>query len=598
MNKNFQNFITIFAICLIIGVFCVFSNVEKVESGAGENVSGWAWSDNIGWICFNSTTDGSAHNYGVNINDTTGEFSGYAWSDNVGWISFEPGDVAVCPVAGTCETKLDKDTGEVSGWAKVLSSGSWIRLSDNTGDDVKVSTATGHFHNYAWSDDYGWISFNSEGSGPDYKVATGFSFNEAPTINSVSHSPLVKESGTGELVNFSSDASDPNSGTGDKIKLYVCKDSGCSNCEPGNTSGCLQSVNGAVVSATSAATNPTAQYETGDCESVEKNYYAKVCDLSNECSAGTVSSSSPLVISKHNGCACGCSDGACDECYGDGPGGVYGDTGFCCFGICQREPCSNLSVSNAVIVHADTRYCGAGQDGNITARWTYNNTFSENAKTYKIQVSTNNSFTLISDPNLKEKDISVNAPPGNVYDQIFVISPSPSPLAGDLEIYYNENYFWRVKAYDAYGNESNWKNGENIKTPKHPYPDPDFTIDPVSPSIGVPVQLCSVDDTGSGGVCPVNESVCHGAGAPSCSGKEFEWDISVNGSFVGPDDKDSENPIIQFSALGAITLRLEIDDNSINDGMGDCGIGCCAISKDVNATGLPLPEWWEISPSF
>jgi hypothetical protein len=170
MEINFQKN---FAIFLITGIFCVFGVFgvsDNVEAGASDNVSGWAWSDNIGWICFNSVTDGSAFNYGVDIDDTTGEFSGYAWSDNVGWISFEPGDVAGCPVAGICEAMLDKETGEVSGWAKVISSDSWIRLSDRTNgfvnDDVYVDKITKEFHNYAWSDDYGWISFNCKEGGP------------------------------------------------------------------------------------------------------------------------------------------------------------------------------------------------------------------------------------------------------------------------------------------------------------------------------------------------------------------------------------------------------------------------------------------------
>ena len=232
MNKKFQNFITIFAVCLIIGVFWVFSSVEKVESTAGDNVFGWAWSDNMGWICFNSVDDpATSKDYGVHIDDATGEFSGYAWSDFVGWISFNKGELGGCP-AGTCEAVLDRDTGEVSGWAKVLSSNSWIRLSDRTngfiGDDVYIDTGTGDFHNYAWSDDYGWISFNCETGGPgganvcastgDYKVRTSFSFNQKPNTTNLTFIDDYCNYGEGKgHIEFNWTYNDPD---GDKQKEF------------------------------------------------------------------------------------------------------------------------------------------------------------------------------------------------------------------------------------------------------------------------------------------------------------------------------------------------------------------------------------------
>jgi len=68
------------------------SSVEyKVSSDASGNLSGWAWSENYGWICFNCLTDNScafSGDYKVTIDQGTGEFDGYAWSDQIGWISF------------------------------------------------------------------------------------------------------------------------------------------------------------------------------------------------------------------------------------------------------------------------------------------------------------------------------------------------------------------------------------------------------------------------------------------------------------------------------------------------------------------------------
>ena len=603
MENNFQNFVAVFAMFLIIGVFCVFSSIENVESSVSDNVSGWAWSDNIGWICFNSVTDGSANDYGVNIKDD-GEFEGYAWSDNVGWISFNPAELVGCP-AGTCEAKLDKDTGEVSGWARVLSSDGWIRLRDESNgfanDDVYIDISAGDFHNYAWSDDIGWISFNCETGGPggtdvcatfDYKVTTSFSFNQAPTINSVSHSPNIKKSGSGELVNFSSDAFDPDAG--DKIKLYVCEDSNCANCEPGNTSGCLQGANGAVVSGIAAATDPSAQYETGVCEHIEKNYFAKVCDLSDECSAGTASGVNPLIIRKDNGCACGCSNGPCDECYGDN-----GSNGCCCSNLCQVCPCGDPKAENLDFESVNINYCLPGSAGYIGLKWIYSNSVGIREQQFHIQVSTNSSFTALV-VNKEEPTPGLLPGSNNASGLNVVIAPS-----GDYDISYNDTYYWRVKVQDEYNIWSDWAyyNGNSsFPTPLHPYPNPDFTMDPTNPGVGEEIQLCTTNIA----PCLARVSVCYSGGSEiAChtGGKDFEWiipEIPANGSYTDG-DAASYNPKIQFDAFVNTSINLEITDTGITAGSGNCAsgaVGCCAISKNVSAAGLPLPEWWEISPSF
>ena len=59
----------------------------KVSSSASGDVSGWAWSSELGWISFNSLDASSSIPYKVTISSSTGAFSGWAWSENVGWIS-------------------------------------------------------------------------------------------------------------------------------------------------------------------------------------------------------------------------------------------------------------------------------------------------------------------------------------------------------------------------------------------------------------------------------------------------------------------------------------------------------------------------------
>ena len=215
-----------------------------VKAGAGDNVSGWAWSNmddpttlederSIGWISFNSTNcdsneDGvtdagkypqcpvgqSVANYGVNIN-SDGTFSGYAWASTTGWIGFTPsGPYPSSPNHGV---EMNTDSGEVSGWARVCSvfqsgcSGAlrpnvergdwegWIKLAGNgaswNGSQCTGTNDYGNTNRCNWGvkinltngdfSGYAWsdmiIGWISF-KGVNYVVKTTFSFNKAPTI--------------------------------------------------------------------------------------------------------------------------------------------------------------------------------------------------------------------------------------------------------------------------------------------------------------------------------------------------------------------------------------------------------------------------------
>src|SRR3989338_169857 len=77
----------------ILVVFLIM--FHSAEAGTNDNLSGFAWSSNTGWISFNSTNQGTGANYGVTV-AKNGDMSGYAWSSNIGWISFEDGDTKKC----------------------------------------------------------------------------------------------------------------------------------------------------------------------------------------------------------------------------------------------------------------------------------------------------------------------------------------------------------------------------------------------------------------------------------------------------------------------------------------------------------------------
>lgn len=209
-----------------------------MAAGGPGNVSGFAWGENFGWVSFNSddcdtdkngyidtdamvngcggnNTSTVAFPYGVNA-DAAGNLSGYAWSENVGWIYFGPdatlagyGSVASSSAPGLPRTwaQLNSGTGFITGWANILSLGNegWIKMSDSSvvnwnADGLKVvASGTDSFINgWAWgsgndsASGSGWLSFNCANGGPtknnicstsNYKVViSGLSANNPPVI--------------------------------------------------------------------------------------------------------------------------------------------------------------------------------------------------------------------------------------------------------------------------------------------------------------------------------------------------------------------------------------------------------------------------------
>lgn len=141
----------------------------------GVELHGWAWSDNIGWISFNSKDTTSTSTYAVSLDLATGNLWGYAWSNNIGWIQFDP---ASAPPPGTAKMV----NGTLIGWARAIAGGDtsasdgwdgWIKLSDaaapaygvsfvpGQGDSNRLDVSTDNSQSFAWgSTVVGWLSMH------------------------------------------------------------------------------------------------------------------------------------------------------------------------------------------------------------------------------------------------------------------------------------------------------------------------------------------------------------------------------------------------------------------------------------------------------
>ena len=235
LQKGKIKYIMKYSIILVLPILLI----GIVNAGTLDNVSGWAWSENIGWISFNCSNDETCgqSDYGVHVQDS-GNIIGYAWSENIGWIDFNPS--GVYPGLPNYSARLDLETREASGWARALSYGSgwdgWIKLrcygSECNASDYGVYVDSGNFFDWAWGGDVvGWISFNCSNDGTcgqsDYKVITTFSFDDNPPLVSITGEPSNWINDNAEAVVNCSDEGGCDSASY-RIRAYVNNPGSCS----------------------------------------------------------------------------------------------------------------------------------------------------------------------------------------------------------------------------------------------------------------------------------------------------------------------------------------------------------------------------------
>lgn len=136
-------FLAVVSLIVTITLFGIRVTSAQSPIAIGE-ITGYAWSDTIGWISFNCSDEGvcGTANYKIEIFDDD-TIAGYAWSDTIGWIQF--GGLSGCP-AGSCDARIN-GSDELEGWARALSYGGgwdgWVSLNCTNDDSCGTSA-------YAW----------------------------------------------------------------------------------------------------------------------------------------------------------------------------------------------------------------------------------------------------------------------------------------------------------------------------------------------------------------------------------------------------------------------------------------------------------------
>lgn len=169
---------------LLMGFFLSLS----VSAANEDNVGGFAWSENIDWISFNDDIvdgsdapdgDGAVFDYGVGIDEATGQISGYAWSENIGWISFNLADIEGCNGCSglACVPMVDTEADgsgnhAITGWARATAA---VEAGSNAGGwdgclKFKDSYIDSNGDFYGWMTSsadattgvVGWVNLNSD----------------------------------------------------------------------------------------------------------------------------------------------------------------------------------------------------------------------------------------------------------------------------------------------------------------------------------------------------------------------------------------------------------------------------------------------------
>ena len=187
MNIRMKNSVrlrsTILLLLLIIVISSSYIFISKVFALDSTPIMGSAVSVNTGNDIFFSS---EIYDANVVISDPDPDnsnirtISGYAWSQDLGWIKFTAGESPGVFVNYT--------TGAVTGSAYVINSGHLLDFT-NYQSNVVVNTSTGIFTGYVWSQDIGWIDFGTT----EVYVGDTLAPNNASVITGYTDDSQVKE---------------------------------------------------------------------------------------------------------------------------------------------------------------------------------------------------------------------------------------------------------------------------------------------------------------------------------------------------------------------------------------------------------------------
>lgn len=168
-----RNIVRMAALALVASAW--FLVAAPARAGTDDDLRGWLWSDNIGWVSMNCVTAGTCGmvNYGVDIT-AANDIVGYGWSANLGWMCFGETCGGITPEGVPAYANIDPAGNDAHGWANVitLGAGGWVSLNcDDINPGcadyaVNINRSTGVVSGWAWNANagggggLGWFDFS------------------------------------------------------------------------------------------------------------------------------------------------------------------------------------------------------------------------------------------------------------------------------------------------------------------------------------------------------------------------------------------------------------------------------------------------------
>src|SRR6056297_3103736 len=208
----------LFTLCAVVALG--YAAPAAAQFSSDVPLTGYAWSDNVGWIQFDAPGDPVVVEPDGDNNNMS-DITGYAWNESasstatstlgVGWIKF--GGLGTSPEGGSSDAQLNLLNGQITGWARACVAAAnpdctggahptaggwdgWIKLSDTSvpvyGPVAASSTNT--IEGFSWgstavsgatasSSVIGWISWSgTAGDGSPYGVTYSPPCDPAPRL--------------------------------------------------------------------------------------------------------------------------------------------------------------------------------------------------------------------------------------------------------------------------------------------------------------------------------------------------------------------------------------------------------------------------------
>jgi hypothetical protein len=503
------------------------------------NLYGFAWSENIGWISFNS------RNCDVDGDGT------YEGSNEGGGATPAP---AGCPTSGT-----------------VHPYGVYLPKFDAQGDPVGDPDYSDYFKGFAWSPNIGWIKFNPPLADienlvpPDnYHRSPAYLLNRnvygfiracAGAANADCTGGVNPASGGWDgFINTNSGGAFPH-----KVELYQDAVTGKWTFKGWAWGGGGSDLSNAVIGWISwnckdreAATGKTCVDNVTDPNTQLWNY-----KVTYEPENQTPTISNPTT-----------------------------NLDSCCYG-CPHQVAQGLSV---------------------TFNWTYSDPDGNPETAYEILLDNDT-----TDP---------NSPVGTYFHLVVDPSNGSTSYTIDLsqnqdgawlsQLAWNTTYGWWVRVRDEPGAWSQWSDADpsdpdkdpaTFHTPAHAAPYVNFSWCPTYPAVYQSTQFCSVTEAGvcDAATCapPTDETECYDAAGNVVNCANWSWVFthatspldSTPPAEISGSTFEYRNPReIKFQSSGSKNVTLTVTDSAPTSYQ-------CTKTLPVNV-GLPLPQWKEIPPTF